>query len=495
MRTRGHDLAQLPLVLITTAAVIALPVAIIGGLQIASGTTFPPLVSALFGGCLSLVFGWVGSRLWILNPRSKDVLFSDLVLWGWVQRLIQERRLANATRSLRFDSSGPRGPVDAKSAEQQIATLKKLAVRLEAQDPYTHGHTRRVARHSYMIAKTMGLPLVEAKKIRTAAAVHDVGKMHIPADVLHKPGKLSDEEFDLVKQHSVLGAEMVAEAGIDELTALVRHHHERIDGRGYPDRLAGDEIPLGARIMAVADTFDAITSARSYRDASAHKNVVNILKKASGTQLDPDATAAFLRYYNASKSRRFVALLASSPDKLLAWLAGFLRQAGSTAAISTVTAASVAVVAAGGVMAPPRHQLTDDNQTLVASATIHSEAGDDPAGSNEGTPKTENKKRNDREKTDGGGSNSSDDPDGSTDPDGSGDGSDPDDGDPGNEDPVPDDPGSGDTGSGGAESDNVVNKVVDKVTDTVDDTVDDVVDPIEDTVDEVLDILPDSLDL
>ncbi len=118
--------------------------------------------------------------------------------------------------------------------------------------------------------------------------MHDVGKVETPTAVLHKAGRLSDEEFDIVKRHPVDGADMVATLDDDELTAIVRHHHERLDGTGYPDGLAGDEIPLGARILAVADTFDAITSTRPYRQANPHKKALDILENRGRHPAGPE---------------------------------------------------------------------------------------------------------------------------------------------------------------------------------------------------------------
>ena len=136
-----------------------------------------------------------------------------------------------------------------------------------------------MTRHAYMIARGMGLPPAEIARIRTAAALHDVGKLDTPREVLNKPGRLSDEEFALIQRHPVDGAAMVAELGDDEVTAIVRHHHERLDGGGYPDGLEGSEIPLGARIIAVADTFDALTSTRPYRPGCRHKKALDILRE------------------------------------------------------------------------------------------------------------------------------------------------------------------------------------------------------------------------
>ena len=152
-----------------------------------------------------------------------------------------------------------------------------------------------------MIAKRIGVGGEELARIRIAAALHEVGKLETPTAVLHKPGRLTDSEFAIVKEHPVTGAQMVSILEDPELESIVRHHHERLDGTGYPDRLARDQIPLGARIISVADTFDAITSARPYRAARPHREALKILRAEAGTQLDGDAVNAFCSVYSGRR--------------------------------------------------------------------------------------------------------------------------------------------------------------------------------------------------
>ena len=210
-----------------------------------------PLVILLSLGAASL-----GSALWIRRPASRCVVFADLMLWGWLRRLLAERRLARAHEVFGLGSG--------VSGQHRVEALTRLGAQLEARDSYTHGHSRRVARHAERIAREMRLSPADVAKVRTAAALHDVGKVHTPRDILNKPGRLTDAEFALVKRHPGDGADMLVGIEDPEITAMVRHHHERLDGAGYPAGLAGQEIPVGARIIAVADTFDAITSTRPY---------------------------------------------------------------------------------------------------------------------------------------------------------------------------------------------------------------------------------------
>jgi HD-GYP domain-containing protein (c-di-GMP phosphodiesterase class II) len=172
--------------------------------------------------------------------------------------------------------------------------LADLSALLERRDPYTYGHSRRVAAHAGRIARAMHLPILETTRIGRAGAIHDVGKLATPRAILNNPGRLTAAEFAVLKHHAADGAEMVAAIADARITQMVRHHHERVDGRGYPDGLAGSEIPLGARIIAVADTFDALTSDRAYRRAGSLHRALDVLSAQAGTQLDANAVAAFL---------------------------------------------------------------------------------------------------------------------------------------------------------------------------------------------------------
>jgi len=187
-------------------------------------------------------------------------------------------------------------------SESPARTLERLAAALEQRVPGASGHARRVARLAAGTAKRMGLRRREVVRVRRAASLHDIGKLETPAAVVNKPGPLDPEEFTLVKRHAIAGERIVAGLGDPELAAIVRHHHERFDGMGYPDGLAGEEIPLGARILAVADTFDALTSPRPYRPASRACDALDLLSIEAGAQLDPAAVEAFEGYYSGRRS-------------------------------------------------------------------------------------------------------------------------------------------------------------------------------------------------
>lgn len=186
----------------------------------------------------------------------------------------------------------------AQHAAQQAAheaTMAALCQAVETKDYYTRGHSERVSRASVMIARQIGVRGHRLEAIRFAGMLHDVGKLGVPTMVLQKSGPLTEEEFAAIQLHPMRGLEIVREIGfLDEALAGIMHHHERIDGRGYPMGLAGEEIPQFARVIAVADAFDSMTSTRSYRDARTVEEAVAELRRWSGRQFDPDMVEALV---------------------------------------------------------------------------------------------------------------------------------------------------------------------------------------------------------
>jgi HD domain len=186
----------------------------------------------------------------------------------------------------------------AQIAEQQQAydaTVGALCQAVETKDLYTRGHSDRVSRGSVMIAREIGMRGDRVEAIGYAGMLHDVGKLGVPTKVLQKTGKLTEEEYAAIQLHPMRGLDIVREIGfLDEALAGIMHHHERIDGRGYPMGLAGDEIPEFARVLAVADAFDAMTSTRSYRGARRVDEAIAELRKWAGTQFDPAFVDAFV---------------------------------------------------------------------------------------------------------------------------------------------------------------------------------------------------------
>jgi len=364
----------LPHALAATAVVVAAPLATIAWLN-AHGVLQSPLLSLALGVGLSWAVAAAASALWMRHSASTGIVFADLMIWGWLRRIHLERRIMQTSGLLAHKSAAAAGG----DSWRQTELLRRLAADLEAGDPYTHGHSRRVARHAAMTAKTMGLDRRSVELIRTAAALHDVGKLHVPASVLNKPGRLTDEEFEVIKQHPVTGAEMVASIGNEELVAIVRHHHERLDGAGYPDRLSGDSIPMGARIIAVVDTFDAISSTRPYRPAAMHKGAIQVLKKEAGTQLDRQAVEAFLSYYSGRRSLAWWTFLANTPERLIGHLTGYLRVGVQGAVHATATAGTAALVGGSALVGSAALVVASPTASAKAVPVVLAAVADQPA--------------------------------------------------------------------------------------------------------------------
>jgi len=175
-----------------------------------------------------------------------------------------------------------------------LQSLLGLAAALEAQAPYARGHSERVARMARHLAKALGLSESSVQIVAQAGLLHDLGKIGIPEAVLRKPAPLTEAEWEAMRQHPVVGAQIVAPLEFfAEGAFIVRHHHERVDGSGYPDRLAGEAIPLGARIVAVADVYDALTSDRPYRPKLPRAQAIVQLQAQAGRTLDGELVAAF----------------------------------------------------------------------------------------------------------------------------------------------------------------------------------------------------------
>jgi excisionase family DNA binding protein len=177
-----------------------------------------------------------------------------------------------------------------------VSTLGALTSALDARDGISSGHSRRVAYYVAPLTEVMGISREERQNIKIAALLHDVGKVFVNEWILSKPGKLTDQEWYLIRQHPEMG-ELVVN-GVEFLKstkALIRHHHERFDGKGYPDGLSGEEIPLGARMICVVEAFDCITSECTYQRRRGLDEAVNEIERHAGTQLDPDIIRIFLQ--------------------------------------------------------------------------------------------------------------------------------------------------------------------------------------------------------
>jgi putative nucleotidyltransferase with HDIG domain len=177
-----------------------------------------------------------------------------------------------------------------------LSTVAALATSIDAKDPYTKGHSERVNHYSVQMARELRLPEEQVDMLRYMSLMHDIGKIGIRDNVLNKPGKLTDEEYEEIKKHPEVGYKIVSEIKfISKGADIVRHHHEHYDGRGYPQGLSGESIPLGARIVAVADAFDAMTTERPYKNAMPKEKAIEELRRCAGTQFDERVVEAFIR--------------------------------------------------------------------------------------------------------------------------------------------------------------------------------------------------------
>jgi len=182
-----------------------------------------------------------------------------------------------------------------KLEQAYLDMVETLRFTVEAKDSYTRGHSDRVADYSVLIGEKAGLSEEQLKLLKVGGLFHDIGKIGIPDSILLKPDKLTDDEYSEIKNHPSIGAHILGTASVfKEIIPIVKHHHEKYDGKGYPSGLKGEEIPYLARIAAIADTFDAMTSRRSYRNALDLQIVKDEIEKCKGTQFDPELANIFL---------------------------------------------------------------------------------------------------------------------------------------------------------------------------------------------------------
>ncbi len=210
--------------------------------------------------------------------------------------------------SLSLSDSSASSPPNSAARWQSLATIEDKVAALidaiEAKDSYTRGHSESVARYVLLLGRTLGLSLAECRVLEVAAHLHDVGKVAIDRAILCKTGKLTHDERRLIRNHPLIGVSILGSLSIpSEVVSAVRHHHERYDGLGYPDGLSGASIPLGARILSLADAFDAMTSDRPYRTAKQIRDAVDELWIEAGRQFDPALVPVFVRALDGSGDR------------------------------------------------------------------------------------------------------------------------------------------------------------------------------------------------
>ena len=268
-------------VLATTATVILPVVAVLALTWL--GFALPHILASVLGTlAISIGIASLGASIWNRRKESVDVAFGELMLWRYLRR---RRAVGRAEKNVTEVDLGPdrvkNGQKRVIRLEQDgsLEVLHRLTLALEATDPYTMGHSRRVERHVHRTAMAMGLSTLEIRELRIAAALHDVGKICVPDRILRKDAALTPEEMAIVREHVSVGAMMVAGAAPASVTEAILRHHEFWDGHGYPSGLAGENIPLFARVIAIADAWDAITSARPYKGGEARSRAMDVLSR------------------------------------------------------------------------------------------------------------------------------------------------------------------------------------------------------------------------
>ncbi len=241
-----------------------------------------------------------------LGPEQLKKYAEDLVALYQSERE-KRKELRGANEQLKkFAEDLKKTFLNLKSAHKElrlayIDTIYRLVLAAEYKDEDTGDHVVRMSQYCVLMAEKYGLPPNEIENIRYAAPMHDVGKIGIPDSILMKPGRLTEEEFETMKTHTTIGARILAGSRSEILQLgeqIARSHHERWDGNGYPDGIAGEEIPLVARIVALADVFDALTSRRPYKEPYPVETALSIIREGRGTQFDPRLVDLFLKNIN-----------------------------------------------------------------------------------------------------------------------------------------------------------------------------------------------------
>lgn len=203
-----------------------------------------------------------------------------------------------------------------QNQQMTFQTIRTIVNTIDAKDQYTKGHSQRVSDYSVALARELGMSQEEVEKIRYIALLHDIGKIGVPDSILNKPGKLTNEEFSLMKMHTVVGGEILKDIeSMEDLNVGARYHHERFDGSGYPEGLKGEEIPYVARLICIADAYDAMASNRIYRKHLTEETITREIERCGGTQFDPAMTEAFLRLMKENRLQEIAPELYNSPEE------------------------------------------------------------------------------------------------------------------------------------------------------------------------------------
>lgn len=250
---------------------------------------------------------------WFLSGMLYNMRVDDFLHKKTIEQ--KTRELEGANRDLKKTNEQLEESLRALDESQNM--ILTLALALESKDPYTHGHSKRVAEYSLQLARYLGLSEKEQKTLWRAAILHDIGKIGIPDAILNKAGSLTQDEWLVMSSHPERGENICSKLNFaKDILPIIRHHHERYDGKGYPDRLRGEDIPYLARIIAIADAVDAITSYRAYRPQRNWSAAIEELRKGAGSQFDPDLVEVFLELYEKGLDQKEEAAASLFSDRI-----------------------------------------------------------------------------------------------------------------------------------------------------------------------------------
>ncbi|MDD3237926.1 MAG: HD domain-containing protein [Candidatus Gastranaerophilales bacterium] len=249
-------------------------------------------------------------KILLTGHQDTDIIvasINDCQLYQYILKPFEPEELKVSIKNglKKYELSSNRVTIMRDLKELFYKTIKSISLALDAKDSYTNGHSLRVTLYSLILANNMNLSDEVLEEIETAGLLHDIGKIGIPHNILCKPGKLTDEEFEIMKKHPEQGEKMIM--NIKKLKIIanwLKTHHERWDGKGYPLGLKGEEIPISARIIALADTYDAMTSTRPYRKSLPHEVAIAEIQKCSGTQFDPQLAEMFVSLQDTIKAAK-----------------------------------------------------------------------------------------------------------------------------------------------------------------------------------------------
>ncbi len=376
---RGLDLSFASSFLVTLAVAVA-PSFVAFGFLVWSRPDPHPVLATIASLLLTAGSFGLGSKVWHRQPESAGFSFADLMLWHWVRREWAEEKLVRNARLLGYDRTGRFvGKVNISPA-RQLRAAREIGAALDAKSSYTINHSKRVEKHVRQLGASYGLSLDQIEELATSAALHDIGNLRIPEHVSRKAGALTREERSTIQGHVLLGAIMAFDAGGEDVVKGLRHHHERWDGTGYPSGLRGQGIPLYARMIGIAEAYDAMTSTRPYRQSLTQDQAVEVLRTEAGAQFDGELVELFVATLPEP-----LQIVESVPG--LAWaqrqlheLRILFRRVGAVAISAAASTVAIALILGTAMLNPstfggvPDSQPVHPDRNVIASG----DGGEDP---------------------------------------------------------------------------------------------------------------------